>query len=243
MKLKNLYLDIDGVILTQKNTKPSENSKELIEFIINNFNCFWLTTHCKGETETTINYLSNFFDKKTIQLLTKIQSTNWTTLKTEAIDFNSDFIWLDDYPFNAEKEILRLNFSQENLIEVNLLREKELLNVIEKLDKKIHRKAIIVEITKFIENSFPGWVECELIDAMSKKHIFHEKIPIVYEEYLDENSIYPQKGLIMCEILRTFFDDNKRKIINVTTEKPLYIETLDGINEFDILENQIVSVK
>lgn len=34
-------------------------------------------------------------------------STHWTDLKTEAIDLNSDFIWLEDYPFEPEKIVLK----------------------------------------------------------------------------------------------------------------------------------------
>ncbi|WP_300674714.1 hypothetical protein [Soonwooa sp.] len=140
MHSTNLYLDIDGVILTSKNTKPSNNSKELLEYITCNFNCFWLTTHCKGETDTTLNYLNEYFDNEIVELLKKIKPTNWTTLKTEGIDFKTDFIWLDDYPFDSEKKVLNENFCINKLIEINLDRDNELINVIQKLKNMKEKK-------------------------------------------------------------------------------------------------------
>lgn len=133
MKYYNLYLDIDGVILTPKDTKPSQYSKEFLEYVIENFNCFWLTTHCKGESNSTISYLSKYFNDEAIQLFKKIKPTTWTTLKTEGIDFNSDFVWLDDYPFKSEKEILKQHSCLDSLIEIDLNRDNELINVLQKL--------------------------------------------------------------------------------------------------------------
>ena len=60
-------------------------------------------------------------------------------MKTEGIDFDSDFIWLDDYPFQAELSVLR-NFCAENsLYRVNLSNKDELLNVIAFLEESRQR--------------------------------------------------------------------------------------------------------
>lgn len=140
---KKIYLDIDGVILTSKHTQPAENIEDFINFVIENFNCYWLTTHCKGDINPTIKYLSYYYNENMINILKKVKPTNWETLKTEGIDFNSDFIWLDDYPLYSEKLILEKNNCLESLIEVNLNNKDELLRIKDEL------------ITKHILSNFP----------------------------------------------------------------------------------------
>ena len=102
-------------------------------------------------------------------------------------------------------------------------------------------KAIKVLITKFVDNSQPGWVECEFLDKKKKKHIFQDKVPIITTEYLDEESIYPKKGFLGCEILEELVFDEK-KALKVTTEKPWDIETYEGFNEFYVFPNQIIDI-
>lgn len=117
---RKIYLDIDGVLLTTKQKKVAEHSVEFINFLIDNFECYWLTTHCKGGNSTVIKYLSMYFDKQTLHKIASIKSTNWTTLKTEGIDFTSDFYWIDDCPFNSEIKILEKNRCSDKLIVANL---------------------------------------------------------------------------------------------------------------------------
>lgn len=131
---KRLYLDIDGVLLTVKQTKPADHSTAFIEFVTVNFDCYWLTTHCKGDAKNAISYLTRYFDNQTLQLLHQVKPTNWETLKTEAIDFSHDFFWLEDYPFNAEKEILSKHNRLESLILVDLNNKAELRRITEVLD-------------------------------------------------------------------------------------------------------------
>ncbi len=127
-----IYLDIDGVLLT-KNQKLPEYSSEFIDFIVKRYDCYWLTTHCRGGENKAIQYLKLFYEEKDIQQLEKLKPTNWTTLKTEAIDFEANFIWLEDYPFEAEKQILAQNNKEKYLIEVNLNRKGELQEVIQQI--------------------------------------------------------------------------------------------------------------
>jgi hypothetical protein len=131
MKLKKrLYLDVDGVLLTLKQTKPANHSIAFIEFITKTFECYWLTTHCKGDAHNAIRYLTPYFDEQTLQLLNQVKPTNWDTLKTEAIDFSHDFFWIEDYPFNAEKEVLAKYGRLENLILVDLNNKDELKRIV-----------------------------------------------------------------------------------------------------------------
>lgn len=132
--MAKLYLDIDGVLLTSKNTRAAPGVDEFIAFITQQFECYWLTTHCKGDSSSALKYLAQFLLPATIEKLKDaFQPTNWDTLKTEAIDLESDFIWLDDNPFQAEIAFLRVNQVTDSLIVVNLNRPNELLSIEAKL--------------------------------------------------------------------------------------------------------------
>lgn len=125
--MKNLYLDIDGVLLTAKHTQAAPGVDEFVEFITQHFACHWLTTHCKGDSAPALRYLSGFLQPTTIEKLRQaIRPTNWDTLKTEAIDLASDFYWLDDSPFQVEIAYLQAHGLADRLLVVNLSNADEL---------------------------------------------------------------------------------------------------------------------
>lgn len=128
-----IYLDIDGVILKKDLTKP-DYGEGFISFLITNHDCYWLTTHCRGGENNAIYHMSNCYPLSTLEQLKKIKDTNWTDLKTEAIDLNSDFIWLEDFPFESEKAVLNKANKIDSLIIVNLNRDDELMLVQEKIE-------------------------------------------------------------------------------------------------------------
>lgn len=122
----NIYLDIDGVLLA--NDKRVANfSHEFIDHLVKKYPVYWLTTHCKGDANHTVNFLKMFFNSETIKLLEYIQPTNWDLLKTEAIDFSKPFLWFDDDVFEAEKEILRLNNCFDSWVEIDLGKDENQL--------------------------------------------------------------------------------------------------------------------
>ena len=57
----NLYLDIDGVLLDYNTDTYAKGAIELIEYVTSEFDCYWLTTHCKGDSTPAIQYLSGYF--------------------------------------------------------------------------------------------------------------------------------------------------------------------------------------
>ena len=116
MKRTKLYIDIDGVLLKNREDKAVEGISSFVRFIVSNFDCYWLTTHCKGDAQTAMDYLSEYLTYEDLKLLQKVKATDWNTLKTEAIDFTSDFYWIDDYAMNAEKEILQMKCKLDSLI-------------------------------------------------------------------------------------------------------------------------------
>lgn len=135
--MRKLYLDVDGVLLTTKNTQIAEGIEDFINYIVTNFDCYWLTTHCKdGSTKNVLNMLSQYVPNHIAKQLLAVKPTIWNSLKTEAIDFKSDFYWIDDCVFNAERQILYNNNCINKLILVDLNNPEELIHVIEKLKEQ-----------------------------------------------------------------------------------------------------------
>lgn len=97
---------------------------------------------------------------------------------------------------------------------------------------------IKAEISKFVDNSQPGWVECRFTDALGEEHTFVEKVPVVTIEYLDENSSYPQIGFIGCNIIKET-KINNQKVIEVDTEMPWGIESIKGEYRFIVFPEQL----
>ena len=50
-----------------------------------------------------------------------------------------------------------------------------------------------VDIVGFADESFPGFVHCDFIDAKGNRHRVLEKIPVVTTENLWNDSTYPQR--------------------------------------------------
>jgi uncharacterized protein YodC (DUF2158 family) len=104
-------------------------------------------------------------------------------------------------------------------------------------------KALKILITSFIDDHQPGFVECKFFDAYGKEHIVQDKVPIVTEKDLDVNSEYPQDGVIACEILKVWHDSKGQKILTVNTSKPWGVDTIHGLTEFDVFEEQLIELE
>jgi hypothetical protein len=132
--MAKLYLDIDGVLLTAKHTQAAPGVDAFVAFATKYFDCYWLTTHCKGDSRSALKYLSQFLLPATLDKLKEgVLPTNWDALKTEAIDLESDFYWVDDSPFQAEVACLQSKHVVDRLIVVDLNRPNELLAIQTKL--------------------------------------------------------------------------------------------------------------
>ncbi len=98
-----------------------------------------------------------------------------------------------------------------------------------------------IQIIKISDiSSCPGRVECILNDAWGNQHTFNEKIPIVTSHKIDTSSEFPQDGVIRCEVLMEWRNEEGKKIITVTTENPDHVETISGIFEFDLFSDQVL---
>lgn len=114
--MTNLYIDVDGVLLGKDDPASPQvtfarHAHDFLTFALAHFDCYWLTSHCKGDAQRLVGYLGRFADSDVAGLLGQIRPTNWDTLKTEAVQ--GDFYWLDDSPLQAELNWLR----ERNLID------------------------------------------------------------------------------------------------------------------------------
>lgn len=144
-----LYIDINGTLINKKKQCASQHVEEFVDFVLSNYDCYWLSPECCYPIEETKIYLSNFFTPTVVEKLIAIKQTYWTTSKTEAINFNEDFIWLDSYIFGYEREILKRNNKTRNVL---LLEGKEtdLLDTISQLKDIEHelQQPVVVETPK-----------------------------------------------------------------------------------------------
>lgn len=120
-----LYLDIDGVLLTNRYPAPPPGIAAVLDVALTRFDCYWLTTHCRGDAGTALRYLSRYYEAAWLERLAAVRPTTWDALKTDGIDFSRRFWWLDDAPFEAEKAVLARHQCLGQLVTVNLRRPLE----------------------------------------------------------------------------------------------------------------------
>ncbi len=111
-----------------------------LQFCLKHFNVYWLSTHCKGDSSRVIHYLSQYSaDIEFLDLAGKIQPTNFTTFKVEAL--SGDFIWIDDQPTAYEIEWLAQNSVLNRWFQINTRKNNfELDDVTEFLKKVLSQK-------------------------------------------------------------------------------------------------------
>jgi hypothetical protein len=99
----------------------------------------------------------------------------------------------------------------------------------------------VINIVRYVDDSQPGWVECEFADAQRRRHLLIEKVPIVTAEDLRADSDYPRPGTVRCEILRRYHNEKGRELVCITTDRPLCIDSTEGASEFTVLACLITS--
>jgi hypothetical protein len=100
--------------------------------------------------------------------------------------------------------------------------------------------AITVQITKFVDAAYPGFVECEFVDAHGRKHTIMDKVPVVSTEELDWTSEYPRPGAVRCQVLSQSRDEANRELVRITTTSPDSVESTKGLSEFVVLSSQLL---
>lgn len=98
---------------------------------------------------------------------------------------------------------------------------------------------ITVQIVRFVDNSFPGFVEARFFAALGVEHRFMEKVPVGGLEDLLADSDYPRAGVIRCENENERQDADGRSLLAVSTELPDGVESTAGLSRFIVLTPQI----
>ena len=127
----NIYLDIDGTMIHEDHwDTENQAAVGLAEFIIalRPHNTYWLTTHCMdGNPKRARTIMKQYLPIELHADIERIIPTTWNILKTEGIDWTSDFIWFDNDIFPAEWERMRQGREGQQVIEVNLKQNPEQL--------------------------------------------------------------------------------------------------------------------
>jgi hypothetical protein len=125
--MKSLYIDIDGVLLRRTGRKWFNGSTEFeiaigayefMDWCIERFDCFWLTTRSHEGTYVGIEKAFRFaipttnLPPEVRARIHAIKPAAWTRAKIKGIDTSKEFLWLDDDPDNASiEELERLGMS------------------------------------------------------------------------------------------------------------------------------------
>lgn len=122
----NVYLDIDGVLLAN-NARLASHADEFLQAIINKYpdSTYWLTM--PNDQGMSTNVLAPHLRPETVAMLDKIKPLEWKTLKTEAIDFNKDFLWFGDDIWPEELNALEKHDAAQQFIMVKLDKDPDIL--------------------------------------------------------------------------------------------------------------------
>ena len=97
-----------------------------------------------------------------------------------------------------------------------------------------------VNISRYADDSFPGWVECRLVDARGHEHVFVEKVPVITTRNLHAASSYPQPGVIACVVLGSSERHDGLQLVHIDVQTPWGVESLARESRFEILQEQLV---
>lgn len=127
----NIYLDIDGVLLIN-DRHASPHADEFIQHVLKKYpdSTYWLTTHNWQGEDRAKEVLVPHLKPETVTLLDKIKPSEWKELKTDAIDFEQDFLWFDDDLWPEELEVLEANNATGRFIMVDLAKDPNMLKAI-----------------------------------------------------------------------------------------------------------------
>jgi hypothetical protein len=101
------------------------------------------------------------------------------------------------------------------------------------------QQLLTVQIVRFVDGRFPGWVECDFVDANSVRHSIVDKYPLFTTEMLDATSAYPQLGKAPCEVLERWRDSQGRDLARITLARPGGMESKEGVSEFVVEATQL----
>lgn len=101
--------------------------------------------------------------------------------------------------------------------------------------------AVSVTIRRVVDDSFPGFVECVLVDADGHGHRFVDKAPVLGgPSDLSVDNVFPQPGHIACVVQEEWTDESERKRVRVDTVEPWGIASTAGETCFTVFHDQLI---
>ncbi len=92
---------------------------------------------------------------------------------------------------------------------------------------------LTVQTARYVDDSQPGWIACEFVDAEGRRHTIIDKVPIATSELLGASSVYPQPGSVACKELKRWQDREGRELVRITTE-PFGVESTEAPTGFTV---------
>lgn len=124
-----IYLDIDGTMihedLSDMYCKPAVGLEDFI-VALRPYDTYWLTTHCTtGDPTNARRIMKSVLPAELHADIDRIKPTAWQDLKTQGIDFKSDFIWFDNDIYPGEWTKLNKCHDGQIVIEIDLRNNPE----------------------------------------------------------------------------------------------------------------------
>lgn len=98
---------------------------------------------------------------------------------------------------------------------------------------------ISIEITRYVVDDSPGWVDCRLVDIDGREHLFHEKIPVVTAASVWSDTEFPQPGVIAGVVVERRVRSDGREALVVDTKQPWDVQSLAGGTQFEVGPEQL----
>ena len=95
----------------------------------------------------------------------------------------------------------------------------------------------LLEITDFDQQ--PGWVECEFFDSEGRSVRINDKLPVISDENLCEDSQFPREGSIACSVLTESTSADGRKISQIDLAVPWGLESTSGEQRFTVFSDPL----
>jgi len=104
---------------------------------------------------------------------------------------------------------------------------------------KLSMPMLLLNVVRFVEEHQPNIVECELIDASGRSHLFIEKSAIVSDTEFWPTSAYPCPGSVACEVEEELQDPTGNLLLRVNTARPWSVESTMGETVFVVKASQV----
>ena len=146
-----LYMDVDGVLLRRRNSgifdafELAPHCLEFLEWATAHFRCRWVTSRARtgwpDGIRRAFRSAGAALDDPRWAVLDQIEPAAWTINKSEALNPESEFWWIDDAPSSDDVNWLRVHGCEDRLVKISTDVDPEALNYLTRCwDRKYGRQ-------------------------------------------------------------------------------------------------------